>query len=105
MQEHNQILKQIKSAVKATEPAATIVLYGSYARGDNKINSDIDVLILIDKDKITSADARRVAYPLYDIEFETGKIISPLILSRKSWETKHRITPFYKNVQKEGVVL
>jgi len=56
-------------------------LYGSYARGDNKINSDIDVLILIDKDKITFADARRVAYPLDDIEFETGKIISPLILS------------------------
>jgi hypothetical protein len=28
-----------------------------------------------------------------------------LILSRKNWETKHRITPFYKNVQKEGVVL
>jgi len=46
-----------------------------------KINSDIDVLILIGKDKITSAHARRVAYPLYDIEFETGKIISPLILS------------------------
>jgi len=81
MHKQNQILKQIKSAVQASEPAATVVLYGSYARGDNKINSDIDVLILIDKDKITFADARRVAYPLDDIEFETGKIISPLILS------------------------
>jgi predicted nucleotidyltransferase len=105
MQDRNRILQLIKSSVRATEPDATVVLYGSYARGDYKINSDIDILILIDKDKITSADARRLSYPLYDIEFETGKIISPLILSRKNWETKHRITPFYKNVRNEGIVL
>ena len=73
--------------------------------GDHKSDSDIDILILIDKDKITSSDAKRLSYPLYDIEFETGKIISPLILSKKNWETKHRITPFYKNVRKEGIIL
>ena len=105
MPNQNHLLQLIKSSVHATELGATIVLYGSYARGDNKTNSDIDILILIDKDKITSDDAKRVSYPLYDIEFESGKIISPLILSRKDWETKHRITPFYKNVRKEGVVL
>jgi len=105
MNDQNDILQLIKSSVHATEPDAIIVLYGSYARGDQKENSDIDILILIDKDKITPADAERVAYPLYEIEFETGKIISPLILSRKNWETKHRITPFYKNVRKEGIVL
>jgi predicted nucleotidyltransferase len=105
MQDRNRILQLIKSSVRATEPDATVVLYGSYARGDYKINSDIDILILIDKDKITSSDAKRLSYPLYDIEFETGKIISPLILSRKNWETKHRITPFYKNVRNEGIVL
>jgi len=81
------------------------VLYGSYSRGDYKAESDIDILILINSDKVTAADSKRIAYPLYEIEFETGKIISPLILSKKSWETKHRITPFYKNVQKEGIVL
>jgi predicted nucleotidyltransferase len=105
MHEPDHILKLIKSSVLTTEPGATVVLYGSYARGDNKSNSDIDILILVDKDKITSQDAKKVAYPLYDIEFETGRIISPLILSRKSWETKHRITPFYRNVSKEGIVL
>lgn len=105
MHDQNHILQLIKSSVQATEPGATVVLYGSYARGDYKTNSDIDILILIDKDKITSGDAKRVAYPLYDIEFETGKIISPLILSKKNWETKHRITPFYKNVLNEGIVL
>lgn len=105
MHNRNHILQLIKSSVSVSEPAATVILFGSYARGDYRKNSDIDILILIDKEKITSKDTKRVAYPLYDIEFETGKIISPLILSKKSWETKHRITPFYKNVRKEGVIL
>ena len=105
MHKRSNILQLIKSSVKATEPRATVILFGSYARGDYKNNSDIDILILIDKEKITPGDAKRVAYPLYDIEFETGKIISPLILSKKIWEGKHKITPFYKNIRKEGVIL
>ncbi len=43
-------------------------------------------------------------FPLYDFEFDTGTIISPLI-SKKDWETKRKITPFYYNVVKEGKVL
>jgi hypothetical protein len=42
---------------------------------------------------------------LYDIEFDTGTIISPLVYSKKFWEHEHRVTPFYENVKKEGVVL
>ena len=105
MHNESDIMRRIKSSLNTTEPEATVILFGSYARGDYKSDSDIDLLILLDKDKITHADAKRIAYPLYDIEFETGKIISPLILSKKRWETKHRITPFYKNILKEGVVL
>ena len=51
------------------------------------------------------SDERRITYPLFDIEFETGILISPLVLSKKDWESKHRITPFYENVTKEGKVL
>lgn len=105
MNNKSDILQLIRSTVNKTEPDATVILFGSYARGDYKTDSDIDLLILLDKEKITHADAERVAYPLYDIEFETGKIISPLILSKKKWETKHKITPFYKNILKEGVIL
>jgi len=82
-----------------------LILYGSYARGDNKTDSDIDILVLVDQDKVSYDDEKRIKYPLYHIEYDTGVIISPLVFSKKIWETKHRITPFYQNVIKEGVVL
>ena len=89
----------------STVPNAKLVLYGSYARGTNTNASDVDLLILVDKDKITWPEEKRITYPLYDIEFETGTRISPLVLPIKDWESKHRITPFYKNVVREGIVL
>ncbi len=102
---NDDIIVQIKETVRSIVSNATVILYGSYARGDYHSESDIDLLILLDKTKITRADEKRVKYPLYDIEFDTGKIISPLVLSKKEWETRHKITPFYENVMKEGIKL
>jgi predicted nucleotidyltransferase len=105
MIDKNQILLQIKKTIVANEPDAIVILYGSFARGDQNPGSDIDLLILLDQERITWNDEKRIKYPLYDIEFETGQIISPLILSKNDWETKHRITPFYENITREGTVL
>jgi uncharacterized protein len=101
----NKILQLIKASVLATEPTATLILYGSHARGDNKDDSDIDILVLVDKEPVTRQDQKRLQYPLYEIEFETGTIISPLVFSKKDWETKHKITPFYENIVKEEKLL
>jgi predicted nucleotidyltransferase len=105
MKDKSYILKLIKTAVNATEPSATLILYGSYARGDYREDSDIDLLVLVDNDMLTWTDEKRIKYPLYDIEFETGTIISPIVFSRKDWEGRHRITPFYENVAREGKIL
>lgn len=96
---------RIKQLVAESAPPASVILYGSNARGEGKNQSDIDLLILVDADKLTNVEEKRIKNPLYDLEFETGKIISPLVLSRKDWETRHSITPFYQNVQQEGVLL
>ncbi|HAH23539.1 MAG TPA: hypothetical protein DCL77_07255 [Prolixibacteraceae bacterium] len=105
MVKDKNILQKIRELVNLTDPSATVILYGSHARGQNNKQSDIDILILIDRDKISYSEEQKFKYPLYDLEFETGKIISPIILSRKEWETRHAITPFYKNVKKDGVLL
>ncbi len=101
----NTILHQIKTSVSTTASNAEVILYGSRARGDNRDDSDFDILILLNQETISREDEQRIKYPLYDIEFETGFLISPLVLSKQEWEQKHRITPFYENIVKDGIVL
>lgn len=105
MLDKNTILITIKQLVHNVDPTAQVILYGSYARGDNNEDSDIDVLILLNKENITYQEEKQIKYPLYDLEFDTGQIISPLVLSKFDWEYKHRITPFYENVKREGIEL
>ena len=99
------ILKAIKELVVERDSSAKIYLYGSRAKGNAKKDSDWDLLILLNKDQITSEIENSITYPLYDLEFETGEIISPMIYSQKEWNTKYSITPFYKNVMKEGQLI
>ena len=106
MEDKKYILDLIKESVKTTAPGAALFLYGSYARGDYREDSDIDILILVDmdKDKIPMAEEDRITYPLFDIEFKTGTIISPMVYTKKAW-TNHRVTPFYENVNNEGKLI
>jgi len=101
----NEILLKIKSSVIAKEPNASIILFGSFARNEQKKDSDIDILILIDKENLSNIQKREISHSLYDIEFETGQIISPIIFTRNDWENRHKITPFYENVKTEGKYL
>ena len=100
-----EIVNTLKNIIHRVAPDAKAILYGSEARGEARPDSDIDVLVLLDKEKITLHDRQQVTYPLYDVEFETGIIISPMVLSKQVWENEMRITPFYHNVIKEGVLL
>ena len=105
MNESKDILKEIKRIITEKEASAKIYLYGSRVRGTEDSESDWDLLILINRDKITPEIEKEITYSLYDLEFEIGQVISPMVYSEREWNTKYKITPFYNNVMREGRLL
>ena len=103
--DRQNILDRIKATVQATAPGATVILYGSYARGEERPDSDIDILVLVDKEgKLSFEEETKIAYPVYDVSFDVDKLISVNIYTKTGW-ANHRVTPYYENVNREGIML
>ena len=99
------IVRRILETIHRISPTATAILYGSEARGDARPDSDIDVLVLLEGEQRDFALEDAISGALYELELETGVLISPMILLRKARENRPFKTPFYINVMNEGIRL
>ena len=105
MTKREKIIGKILELSEKKYPDAEIYLYGSQARGDAKRLSDWDLLILLNSENIPFSLETEIMDEFYNIELETGQIISPIIYPKKEWNTKYRITPLFENINKEGIRL
>ena len=92
----------IKNSISLIDPEAKVILYGSRARGDERNDSDWDILILTNY-SVSLEKEREFRNKLYDLELETGEAFSVFVYSRFDWQNTQRITPFYQNVTREGI--
>jgi uncharacterized protein len=102
---YKNITKKIKKTVEEIDPSAEVILFGSRARGDAKKDSDWDILILVNKPKISFKEELKFGHKIYDVALETDQCISTLVYAKKEWETRQVVTPLYKNVKQEGIRL
>jgi hypothetical protein len=65
--------------------------------------SDIDLLILVNRENITEQERQNIMNPLFEVGYETGVLINPIVLLEKQWGKV--VIPFYENMMKEGIVL
>lgn len=79
----------------------SVTLFGSKARGESEEYSDIDLLIVTDKE-VDSRLERGIFDDAYDIELEYEIIFGLIIRSNVMWK-KIEETPLGYNINKEGV--
>jgi predicted nucleotidyltransferase len=101
--DRSTILHRIKTGISEIDPSAEVFLYGSRARGDNRQDSDWDILVITPKEKITFEYESELRDPIYDIELEIGQVISLLVYSELDWKTRMPYSLLFSNVQEEGI--
>ena len=97
-------IDKIVSIIVASVDPAQIILFGSYARGENKNTSDIDLLVL----KKNLQNAKIVTDNLY-MSFFDNKIKIPVDLIVLDYDKynnlKNEIGYIYKTISKEGKLI
>lgn len=82
------------------------ILFGSYARGDFHMDSDIDVMILVD---LEGAQMKSYEDKIYDVTYDFncayGTEIMPVIQNIDHYNYWKKAYMFYRNVEEEGVVI
>jgi predicted nucleotidyltransferase len=80
-------------------------LFGSYARGQAREDSDVDCLVLLDG--LTVEDDRAVTDLAGDLTWQIGGVvISPLVMTEaafEEWKRRERLTPLA--IEREGIPL
>ena len=100
----NIIRSMIRDTIHEAAPTATIILYGSRARGDHREDSDWDIIAIVDKPRLTLKEKGDIQYPIWDKGLDMGAEINVFAYTRQQWESAPP-SLFKYNVEKEGIFL
>ena len=84
----------------------SILLFGSYARGDEDNESDIDIVAIVHGDRLVLQEQLK---DIWDSSAELGLandiVISPTVIPYDEYMKYKDILPYYTNISKEGLVI
>ena len=78
-----------------------VYLYGSYARGDYRSGSDVDVMILLSDYKDYWKEWRRSSDYVSDISLKYDVTVSCILIKEMQWEQSDK--PVLHNIRREGL--
>lgn len=83
----------------------SVILYGSYARGDYDEESDIDIMIMVDMSREELVKYRKIINNFCaDLDLQYNVLLSSKLQSRSFFDKWEQALPFYQNVMKDGVM-
>lgn len=88
------------------EKIKSAILYGSYARGDYTGESDIDIAVLVDADRmILKTYIEPLADLVVDLNLKYDVLFSFVCIPYAEFIEKKNVLPYYKSIEEEGVEL
>jgi predicted nucleotidyltransferase len=101
-QEH-AALTEIKRRVSAIFDVRRYVLFGSRARGDATSDSDIDLLIVTERE-LEHCERHMISHEIFEVNLERDTQFSFLCIDAGTWESElHGYMPLHVNVTREGI--
>ena len=102
MCEQNTLLQVLAEARRLV----SVILYGSYARGDYDDESDIDVMALVEMEREDlSLYRRRVSDFSVELDIKYDVLLSIKLQDAATYRRYLSVLPFYQNVNREGVIV
>lgn len=101
-----QALVRFKNALEPLlgENLLSLRLFGSRVRGEGTEESDLDVLVVVQKKN--RALCRRIVEESLEVDLAYGTNLAPTILSAEEYrQNQESGTPFYQNIERESVSL
>ncbi|MBA4310917.1 MAG: hypothetical protein C0425_11385 [Chlorobiaceae bacterium] len=102
----NLILPEIEKRIRELfgEKLVKIILYGSYLRGDNTDESDIDIMVIVNDENLEMYKEKSIALTNYYLDKES--ILLSIIIEKESFVERYKNhSPFLINLVKEGTVI
>lgn len=103
--EIKSLLEKLKSGLKQMygEQFKEAYLFGSYARGDNDPDSDVDVLIILSDFEKYGAELNRTSEMIGNLSLEYGTTVSVIFARQREWQMDK--LPLLLNIHAEGVAV
>lgn len=99
------ILDRFKQSTKEIygERLVKILLYGSYARGEQHEESDIDLMVVLkDEGFDKGKDREPLREVSFDVLYNESQLIMPVVISKTKYESDN-ISPFLFFVKKDQI--
>ena len=98
------LLVELKTGLTAVygERLKGVYLYGSYARGEEDSESDVDVLVILEHFDRYGAEVDRTGHLVSALSLKYGVSVSRVFVSQRDWS--HGETPFLENAREEAIL-